>query len=208
MNKHLSLLTAALVLTGASSAFAASSTDLTVTGVITPGACTPTLAGGGVVDHGKISVKDLNQTTPTVLPEETIQLSVNCEASTRFAIRSIDNRRDTNTLRQFGLGLINTNEKLGGYDLGFRNPVAAAPVFTLTSINEGSSWIRLHEDDIIAPNHWIAVGNRIGTAWTPDFLQNVTLDVAIQTAIARADSLTLTDDVTLDGSATLQIEYL
>lgn len=50
MNKHLSLLTAALLPTGVSSAFAASSTDLTVTGLITPGACAPALSKGGVVE--------------------------------------------------------------------------------------------------------------------------------------------------------------
>lgn len=208
MNKRLSLLTAALLLTGASSAFAASSTDLTVTGIITPVACTPSLANGGVVDYGKRSAKDLNPTTHTQLGRETIQLTVNCDASTQFAIRTIDNRKNTASNRQFGLGLINTNEKLGGYDLGFRNPVADVPVSVLWSGNEGDTWGPFDDDTVIAPYQWIAFGTRTGAVWAPDFLQNVTLDVAIDTSIAPANSLTLTDEVTLDGSATLQIEYL
>lgn len=49
MNKTLNSLLGAMLLTGSASAFAASSVDLAVTGLITPSACTPTLANGGVV---------------------------------------------------------------------------------------------------------------------------------------------------------------
>jgi type 1 fimbria pilin len=50
MNKTLSALWTALLLTAASPAFAAS-TDLTVTGIITPGACTPSLSGDYLPAH-------------------------------------------------------------------------------------------------------------------------------------------------------------
>lgn len=211
MNKRLSLLTAALLLTGASSAFAASSTDLTVTGIITPTACTPSLANGGVVDYGKKSAKDLNPTLHTHLGVETIQLTVNCDASTQFALKASDNREGSTSISDsttFGLGLINTNEKLGFYQLSFMNPVADTPVTVMYSQNQGDTWSRLWDDDGISAAFLIAFGNRTGSVWTPDFLQNVTVDIAVNTHIAPANSLTLTDEVTLDGSATLQIEYL
>jgi type 1 fimbria pilin len=211
MNKRLSLLTAALLLTGASSAFAASSTDLTVTGIITPTACTPSLANGGVVDYGKKSAKDLNPTLHTHLGVETIQLTVNCDASTQFALKASDNREGSTSISDsttFGLGLINTNEKLGFYQLSFMNPVADTPVTAMYSQNQGDTWSRLWDDDGISAAFLIAFGNRTGSVWTPDFLQNVTVDIAVNTHIAPANSLTLTDEVTLDGSATLQIEYL
>ncbi|MHC8312978.1 DUF1120 domain-containing protein [Pseudomonas sp. GT1P32] len=208
MNKRLSLLTAALLLTGASSAFAASSTDLTVTGIITPTACTPSLANGGVVDYGKRSAKDLNPTAHTPLGRETIQLTVNCDAATPFAIIPSDNRTNTANGGSFGLGMINVNEKLGGYDIEFLNPVADIPVKALWSPNKGDTWSDLIDGDSVPPNQWVAFGNRTGSAWTPDFLQNVTVDIAVNARIAPANSLTLTDEVTLDGSATLQIEYL
>ena len=213
MNKRLSLLTAALLLTGASSAFAASSTDLTVTGIITPTACTPSLANGGVVDYGKKSAKDLNPTAHTPLGVETIQLTVNCNTSTQFALKTSDNREGTASLGAsssgtFGLGLINTNEKLGYYNLSFMSPVADIPVTAIYSRNKGDTWGRLWEDDGITSADWVAFGNNPGSSWTPDFLQNVTVDIAVHTQIAPANSLTLTDEVKLDGSATLQIEYL
>jgi hypothetical protein len=211
MNKRLSLLTAALLLTGASSAFAASSTDLTVTGIITPTACTPSLANGGVVDYGKRSAKDLNPTAHTPLGMETIQLTVNCDASTQFALKASDNRAGSTSAGEamtFGLGLINTNEKLGFYQLRFINPVADTPVTALFSRDKGDTWNQLWDDGIAATPFWIAFGNRTDSGWTPDFLQNVTVDIAVHAQIAPANNLTLTDEVTLDGSATLQIEYL
>lgn len=211
MNKRLSLLTAALLLTGASSAFAASSTDLTVTGIITPGVCTPSLANGGVVDYGKKSAKDLSPTRHTPLGVETIQLTVNCDASTQFALKASDNRAGSTSAggaSTFGLGLINTNEKLGFYQLSFMNPVADTPVTALYSRNMGDTWNQLEDDIGITSADWVAFGNNPGSVWTPDFIQNITVDIAVNTHIAPANSLTLTDEVTLDGSATLQIEYL
>ncbi len=52
MNKSLTLLSSVLLLANALPTFAASSVDMTVTGVITPSACTPSLPGA--VDFGKI----------------------------------------------------------------------------------------------------------------------------------------------------------
>ena len=211
MNKRLSLLTAALLLTGASSAFAMSSTDLTVTGIITPGACTPTLANSGVVDFGKIPAKDLQPTTHTRLDDKTIQLTVNCDASKQFAISFMDQRENTASEGgnwAFGLGLTSANEKLGRYRLGFRNPVADTSVTTMWSGDKGVTWAPFLESHVTGRDQWIAFGSATGGVWTPDFLQAVTVDITLNTAIAPANSLTLTDEVALDGSATLQIEYI
>jgi len=209
MNKHLSLLTVALLLTGASSAFAASQTDLKVTGTITPVACEPTLAKGGIVDYAKISVKDLNEAVPTVLGVETIQLTVSCTASAQFAISTIDNRPGTSFVpAQMGLGLINGTEKLGTYQLGFKNPVADVPVLVMLSSNEGDTWERFDDDVVKATNEWVAFGNNTSGTWTPAFVENVTVDMWLNTQIAPANTLTLTDEVKLDGNATLQIKYL
>jgi hypothetical protein len=107
-----------------------------------------------------------------------------------------------------GLGLINGTEKLGYYQLGFKNPVADVPVSVMFSRDEGATWRGFDDDLTKLPNDWIAFGNRISGTWTPEFVENVTVDMWIHTVIAPANSLTLTDEVALDGSATLQIEYL
>ena len=75
IKKYFAALSATALIGVAPYALAASSTDLTVTGIITPNACTPTLSGGGIVDHGKFSAKDLNAGhETTALPTETLQL--------------------------------------------------------------------------------------------------------------------------------------
>lgn len=82
MVSPLTTLTATLLLIGAGPVWAASSQDLTVKGVITPSACAPVVSGGGTVDFGKVSVRDLNADTYTDLPRETMLLSVRCEGPT------------------------------------------------------------------------------------------------------------------------------
>jgi hypothetical protein len=208
MNKSISILCSALLLTGVSTAFA-SSTDLTVTGIITPDACTPTLSGGGIVDFGKIAAKSLNLTTPTRLEDKTVQLTVSCDAPTRFAVIPLDNREGSAIgSGTFGLGLINGTQKLGRYYLQFVNHVADVPSTILTTLDDGVTWTRLWDDDPAVPKRKVALGSAGGSGWAPHHVQDTVMDIMLNTAIARADGLTLTDEVQIDGSATLQIDYL
>lgn len=209
MNKHLSLLPAALLLTGASSVFAASSTDLTVTGTITPTACIPSLINGGIVDYGKISKSELDPNNHSELETKKIPLTVTCDSAAQFAIKTIDNRPNTaDWPNRFGLGLINGTEKLGNYALGFLDPVGDMTVTGVASNDQGQTWSRLSGIGTALPTSWIAFGNQAAGVWTPEFLQNLTVDVVLYTYIVGTKHLTLTDEVNLDGSATLQIEYL
>jgi len=207
MTNHLPLLAAAVLLIGTTSAFAASSTDLSVVGTIMPSACAPSLSNGGVVDYGKISAKDLNQSTNTPLGEKTLQLTVTCDAITPFALSLTDNRPDTATdtdPETFGLGLTDSSEKLGRYEMFFRNPVADTSLRALYSANQGGTWNFFGANESAQKTDWIAFGeNR-----APLPLQTVTVDLAISTEIAPSGSLTLTSEVKMDGSATLQMEYL
>ena len=209
MNTRLSLLTAALLLTVSSSAFAASSTDLTVKGLITPNACTPVLAGGGIADHGKFSVQDLNPDKHTYLPEIIMQMTVNCDAATPFAISPIDNRAGTGTSgNYFGLGLINTHEKLGHFRVVPRNVMAdGTHAQAILSTDGGETWLKEGSAAFWGANNIWSVGAP-GAVIAPIAMKELNLDLHVRTGIAPANSLTLTDEVTLDGSATLQIKYL
>ncbi|MBK1710847.1 DUF1120 domain-containing protein, partial [Marichromatium gracile] len=68
MDKYFPALLASLLLANVPSALASSQAELSVSGVITPKACTPGLAEGGTIDHGKVTVRDLNQDRDTLLP--------------------------------------------------------------------------------------------------------------------------------------------
>ena len=60
----------------------------------------------------------------------------------------------------------------------------------------------------VDPGIWAAVGDTSTGSWFPVSTKTLAMNVAVEAFIARADGLTLTDDVTLDGSATFQIKYL
>ena len=209
MNKQLTILGMALSLGTVNSAFAASSTDLTVTGTITPAACTPTLANGGVVDYGNISAKDLKVTASTPLEPKTLQLAVNCDAPTQFAIHPIDNRRDSGgpfpTL--YGLGMINGSEKLGYFELRLSNLNADVASRFVQSSDDGSTWTNVIDNSPISSNRLFALGS-LTAPFSPNQITSATMDITVTPSINRADGLTLTDEVKLDGSATLQIKYL
>lgn len=206
MNKRLSLLTAALLLTGASSAFAASSTDLTVTGIITPSACTPTLASGGMIDLGKISSKDLNTNTSTLVDTRTLAMSVSCDSAIRFALSSIDGRNGSAAfISRYGLGFINSTQKLGGYLLTILNPMAdGTQVQPIASYDNGNTWGR---EKFWDPGLYMSVGSMSDDS-QPIAVKDLTLDLQVQTTIARTDGLDLTNEVPIDGLATLEVKYL
>ncbi|WP_347904295.1 DUF1120 domain-containing protein [Pseudomonas purpurea] len=209
MNNKLSILTAALLLTGASSAFAASSTDLTVKGLITPSACTPTLSSGGIVDHGKISAKDLRPNNYTDLPRITLQMNMNCDAPTTYALNGIDNRESSAPSSiSYGLGLINNTQKIGMFYLQFLNAVAdGVGTEPLESSDNGLTWI--DSADAIWPRQRLAgFGDQSSGAWYPQAIKDLTTDLIVITAIAPARGLDLTNEVTIDGSATLEVKYL
>jgi hypothetical protein len=205
MNKTLSALWTALLLTAASPAFAAS-TDLTVTGIITPGACTPSLSGGGIIDHGKISAKDLVPNNPNVLPKQTLQMAVNCDAPVQYYFSPIDHRAGTawNNSSNFGLGLTNAGEKLGSFYVDALKVTAdGVDALPIISLDGGKTWI---EDDWDILNIW-AVG-AMGDTSTPLQVKDLTLDLQVITKIASGSDLTLTDEVLIDGLATLDLKYL
>lgn len=207
MNKAFNTLFGAMLLVSSASAFAASSVDLTVTGMITPSACTPSLSNGGVVDLGKISAKDLKPDQPTYLATFQVQLNVNCDAATLIALEPKDNREGSdfaNDPLEFGLGLINGTEKLGAMELRLFSPVAdGVAARTIGSEDGGSTW--LVERQLMRTNI-ISVADASTVAPIP--VQSFTSDLQISPRIAPTNNLTLTNEVSIDGSVTLTVRYL
>lgn len=189
-------------LLGAPAAFAAS----TVKGLITPSACTPMLSGGGMVDYGKIPTSDLNLDCPTVLDSHTLQLSVSCDASALFALDLIDNRANSApTSITYGLGLINGTEKLGWYTIKLRNPIAdGMEVQPIISRDQGKTWYR---DNLWEPGMFVSIASMDDNS-QPRPVQDLKMELVVSTTIARTDGLDLSNEVSIDGSATLVVRYL
>ena len=197
MKTRLTTLAASLLLLNSAATFAASTVDLTVKGLIVPSACTPSLSGGGVIDHGKIYAKDLNPDKNTV---------VNCDAPIQFALHSIDNRAASGSSIRYGLGFINETQVLGGYILTFANPVAEGGVVVqpIASGDQGNTWYR---EKFWDPGLYMSVA-AMDDDTQPLAVKDLSLDLEVQTIINRADGLDLSNEVTIDGSATLEVKYL
>lgn len=187
-------------------AFAASNAELSVSGLITPSACTPSLSGGGIVDHGKVTVKDLKPDQPTALPNGTLYLEVNCDAATPFTLTTIDNRKGSSAIHpnSHGLGVVNDDQNLGSVAFGLFDTVAdGVAVKSIMSLNDGASW---------------RVSSYLGHAGLTAFaaLTDLSTPIAIKdlrarltafTTIVRANDLTLTDEIPIDGYVTVQLNY-
>lgn len=209
MNKHLIALASTLLITGTAPAFAASTVDLTVKGIITPNACTPSLSSGGVIDHGKMSAKDLNATQITMLPPVELQMTVTCDAPVIFALKATDNRIGSGTGSGFGLGFINGTQKLGSYSLSLgtsANPPQAdgETVQAIGSFDNGVTWERWNDFET---GVFLSVAT-LADASTPRATQQLVTPVAYSGYINRTDGLDLSNEVNIDGSATIEVMYL
>ncbi|WP_241077461.1 DUF1120 domain-containing protein [Achromobacter xylosoxidans] len=218
------LATLSLALAGSMAAFGAQaqSIDVRVIGTITPPACVPTLAGGGVVDYGNIAASTLSQTTTNRLSEHAISFSIRCDAPTRVAVRAVDGRESsrvpgiTTVLGavfsddyNFGLGSV-SNANVGGYVLRLRQDSFTADsnsVFTTSSIDGGTSWRTSASGGMQHASgrilSWATTNGGVPIAFT-----NLTGNLSIEAVLNRGDALPLNADVPLDGLATLEMVYL
>ncbi|MDQ0705918.1 hypothetical protein QF043_004710 [Pseudomonas sp. W3I7] len=205
MNVRLATLAASVLLLNSANTFAASSVDLTVKGLIVPSACTPSLSGGGVIDHGKISAKDLNSDRITVIGNNSLSMAVNCDAPILFALHSIDNRAGSGLATDYGLGFINDTQKLGRYSLTLRNPITGdgTVVQTIGSYDQ-ENW---YAEKFWDPGMYMSVA-AMDDDTQPVPVQDLNVDLEVQTIINRADGLDLSNEVNIDGSATLEVKYL
>ncbi|PIB46542.1 hypothetical protein AOA59_04035 [Pseudomonas sp. 2822-15] len=209
MKTCLSLLSSALLLAISSSAFAASSVDLTVKGLITPSACAPSLSNGGVIDHGKVAAKDLKLDNWTLLGNHRLEMAITCDAPTLLALKGIDNQGSAyDSSNAYGLGLV-SGKKLGGYTLALDNPMAdGAVISVINSRDNGLSWLEIFPGDVWPAADLASFGDRSTGSWAPTPVRQVTAGLLVQTLIAPTAGMDLTTEVPIYGSATIEVKYL
>lgn len=186
--------------------FAASSADLSVSGTITPSSCKPTLSNGGVIDHGKMTAKDLSTANPTLLDPVEMRLEVHCEGETFFTLTTMDNRAGTSAINpaHHGLGTTSQKENLGSVAFTLFDPVADDnPVQVIVSRNSGANWSASPYLGHEALTSFAALSG----PFTPIALKTLTARLRAFSIIVPAESLTLLDEVPIDGHATLQLKY-
>ncbi|UVL57770.1 DUF1120 domain-containing protein [Pseudomonas sp. B21-035] len=209
-----SVLSLAVLMTLATANAMAATTDLTVTGTITPAACTPTLSNGGLVEYGSLSLTELEETSIGYkLPAKSLNLSIECSAPATFALITNDNRRDSSPANAWLFGLGNHLDQAIGYfgmTMDHENTIVdGAPGTHLASEDAGNTWTNIMDgilqDAGRAPDYRAAfssTGSSVGPA--PASSVNVIMD--IRGSINKG--LTLNGAMELDGSATIEVVYL
>jgi len=195
---------------------AASSVELSVDGLITPMACTPTLSAAGLADFGKISQQDLNLTTGTRLPLKSLNLTVTCNGAARYALRMRDNRDGTahvNSEIYYGLGLDGSGNKVGVYSVKFdpKQTVAdAVPyLYGTESTTGGVAWRTSNRNPIdIGANSLLGFTDLEGSTAGPSGIQTLNSTLTLEAVINAKQNLDLSSDIRMDGSATLEVTYL
>ena len=207
MKKYFAALSTTALICVAPHALAASNTPLKVTGFITPAACDINLSRGGLVDIGKKSVNDLHPTSNTLVDTTKIQLTMACSETMPFMLNPIDHRPNTaaGAGDYFGVGLTPDNEKLGFFDIAITASTAdnTTPVQAIGSSDGGATWARQDR---------IKLGNQSSVAATSDHatridVKDLTMDLEIDTYIAAANSLTIDNEIPIDGLATIEVWY-
>jgi type 1 fimbria pilin len=197
-------------------AMADSTVELTVKGLITPVACTPTLSAGGLVDFGKISQQDLNLTTGTRLPAKSLNLSVDCNGPVRYALRMRDNRDGTahvNSEIYYGMGLDNSGNKIGVYSVSFDPKQTVADtlpgLYGTESTTGGVAWRTSNRNPIdIGARSLLGFTDLEGSTAGPSAIQTLTSTLTLEAVINAKQNLDLSTDIPLDGSGTLEVVYL
>ncbi len=209
--KHLlvpSLLASALLL---SAGHALAGTDLSVSGRIQPGACSLTLGNGGTVDMGTISRKDLKEAKETAFLwwNHEISLGIHCQAPTKVAFRALDNRAGTsNNGYGFGLGA-SRGKNVGHYTLVPWDRIGDGDALVHLVGKGGSGWEVvgdtgatrfIHPSDL---SSWAAPGQTL-----PQAFQNISSRLGFDIFIAPTKDLDLSQEIAIDGSATMELVYL
>lgn len=203
MKKYFVVLTTTALISAAPFALAASSTDLTVNGQITPAACTPTLSSSSI-ELGKISSQDLKQTSNTLIDTSDLALTVNCDAAIKFAVNHIDHQAGMWPGSGFGIGLDKRGEALGFFTPKIKTIEENSTSYAaIQSTDNGTTWTSATTAE---PDTFLSIA-AMGTT-TPIAGKDVTFNFEVDTYIARADSLDLSDDTLIDGHMTFDVKYL
>ncbi|EIK97821.1 hypothetical protein PMM47T1_04894 [Pseudomonas sp. M47T1] len=190
--------------------------DLSLRAGFAPASCTPRLGEGGRVDFGRIPAQRLSPHQPTLFTRS-VALTINCEGPTRFALTARENRagsaRTLEGLAQgslFGLGRTALNTPVGAY----RARVAedsqgdGRPLVALYGEPGGLSWQPAPANEGAALHH---DGRLLGFTHgdhQPAAISQFSGNLAIDLFVAPLSELKLSEEVMLEGAATVEIVYL
>lgn len=202
-----------LLLASAAPGAFAQSADLSVTGKIFPVACSVELGNGGIVDLGDIGSGTLSPTEMTVLKTVEMPLAVSCNTPARVAFIGIDNAVDSAIVENvYGLGRTPAGEKIGGADLRFYDiDIDGQRGYWTRSYDNGGTWSPADGTYLQPPlmqHYHLGFTAQTGAITGPDPIQQLRAKMLVIAKIAPSLQLTLTEDVAINGNATINLMYL
>lgn len=194
----------------APSAFAQSA-DLSINGRIFPGACVVDLGNDGVADLGNIRLDSLQEDMTSVLDDVDLSMNIACQSAVRFALEGVDNSNDSSiSPAQYGLGVTTADEKIGSARLGVVDVTADGEAAKgVYSDDGGNNWIVHLFPDSVTIGKGSMLGFRVGeTGQGPTAIKDLQGTVKVRATIAPTSELTVTEDVPVQGNATINLTYL
>lgn len=226
------------ILASASMPAMANTVVLNVIGTITPPGCVPTLSGGGVVDYGNIPAETLGSTMFRKLGKKEIELTIICETPTRVAITAVNNRAGTlagadesgsqsigiPSVLLFdkldsaaaGLGTDIDGNKIGGFSVRtsarpyvFGGEKGEAKTIYLRGGEGDPSWGKQSNIELFSTGDkprmlsWTTIRGTMPEAFT-----SVRGKLEVQAYLNKSTELNISQDITLNGLATLEMIYL
>lgn len=221
--KKIVLLPFALALT-THAATAANSVDLRVTGNITPASCSISMSGNtfdlGTLDAGKLTEPTRNPLPRTAPSTMTIQ----CNAPTQVAFKTHDNRRASipttlpSKVFYYGLGFDAQNAPIGSYELVVLTPsirVDGQEGNIKWSTTDGVNWgvNSINGLDNLSPYSEINEIYSLDLASNQNHLPptpatSMSMDISVEAYIEAMSTLDTSQEIAIDGSATIELIYL
>ena len=220
----------------ATSAHAATSPELKITGKITPPSCDLTLDGNGVVDYGSTDFNMLN-VDGTKLAEKTVALNITCEGLTRVGLAVVCRRAPSKVTKAspnsaawgsaatsvndtfiygqgVAVGIDETPVPMGAVMLGFKSGVATVDTIANSNVIYSADEVSWAHDatlrQYLSPKHTysFAKGTASMSNATPVPLTIVSGNLSVVPTITRSALLPTNDVIDFDGSATTSLVYL
>jgi len=190
----------------------AQSADLSITGKILPGACVIDLGNGGVAELGDIRSTSLDAEKMTELDPVDLTVSVSCDSAVRFALQGVDNTGDSAyTAFRYGLGRTADDEKIGSATIGLKGiSIDSANGFATTSYDGGATWSNSVAGNpaLIPTDGMVGFAAEQGVTTGPTGIESLQGTLEVKASIAPTSGMTITGDVPINGSATINVMYL
>jgi type 1 fimbria pilin len=220
---------AALASTSSFAADEKGTATLTVTGKLTPGACTVSFVGGGSIDYGDIAAASLSSSAYTALTEKTKSLSVACGSLTNAYV-SVTDSRSANVINDapmqtalggaegtqlYGLGTTNGGKtNIGAYTIKMGPATTTDLAGTSTtqaavlSSTDKSTWSASSAAVFMTAGgatYYSTGASAAGS--TPVQAKTFAFPLTVKAALNNTTNMPVTSNVALDGLATFTVAY-